>query len=110
VRRLSRVNDETSSVGIETLADRPTLIMLYDTTTPGYTVNGVDNSAASLPRASLWLAGSAGADSVVIDPVHFMHGKVFRVQGLAELKLIALGSPIEHSEGWMRVAIEPVSS
>ena len=55
VRRLSRVNDDTSSVGIETLAETPTLAMLHDTTTPGYTVNGFDNSGASLPHASLWL-------------------------------------------------------
>jgi hypothetical protein len=109
VRRLSRVNDDTSSVGIETLAETPALTMLYDTRSSGYTVNGIDNSGAKLPHPSLWLAGSGGADSLVIDPVHFMPGKVFQVHGTPEPKFIALGSPIEHSEGWLHVAIEPVN-
>ena len=110
VRRLSRVNDDTSSVGIEILAETPTLAMLHVTTTPGYTVNGFDNSGATLPHASLWLAGSAGADSVMIDPVHFTPGKVFQVHGIPERKFISLGKLIEHSEGWMRVIVEPVNS
>jgi len=109
VRRLSRVSDDTSSVGIETLVEKPTLTMLYDTTTPGYTVNGFDNSGVTLPHSALWLAGDAGAGSVIIDPVHFTPGKVFQVHGAPERKLIALGSPLERSEGWMRVAFEPVS-
>ncbi|MBW8327812.1 MAG: hypothetical protein K0M48_01195 [Thiobacillus sp.] len=110
VRRLSRVNDDTSSVGIETLVETPTLAMLYDTATPGYTVNGFDNSGATLPHPGLWLAGSGGTDSVIIDPVHFSPGKVFQVHGVTEHKFIALGNPLERSEGWMRVAVEPVSS
>ena len=110
VRRLSRLNDDSSSVGIETLAEMPTLAMLHETTTPSYTVNGFDNIGASLPHASLWLAGSAGTDSVIIDPVHFMLGKVFQIQGAPERKFIALGNPIERSEGWMRVVVDPVNS
>jgi hypothetical protein len=110
VRRLSRVNDDTSSVGIETLAKTPALTMLYDTRSSGYTVNGVDNSGANLPHPSLWLTGSGGADSLVIDPAHFTPGKVFQVHGTPEPKFIALGSPIERSEGWLHVAIAPVNS
>ena len=111
VRRLSRLNDDTSSVGIETLVETPTLVMLYDTTSSsGYTVNGFDNIDTSLPHASLWLASSAGADSVIIDPVHFMPGKIFQIQGVPEHKFITLGDPIERSEGWMRVAAEPMNS
>jgi len=109
VRRLSRVNDDTSSVGIETLNAPPALAMLHDTSTPGYTVDGYDNTGTSLPHASLWLSDSTGADSVIIDPVHFMPGKVFQVHGVPERKFIALGSPIEHCEGWMRVTAELVS-
>ncbi|MHB1186855.1 hypothetical protein [Thiobacillus sp.] len=106
IRRLSRVDEDTSSIGIEMLAEMPTLAMLYETTTPGYTVNGLDNSGNSLPHPSLWL-GSA-PNSVVIDPVHFTPGKVFEVHGATERKFIALGTPVEHSEGWMRVIAEPV--
>jgi hypothetical protein len=109
VRRLSRLNDDTSSVGIETLAEKPALAMLHDTATPGYTVNGLDNSGASLPHPSLWLEGDR--KTLIIDPIHFTLGKVFQVHGGGqERKFIALGNPIERSEGWTRVLAEPVNS
>ncbi len=108
VRRLSRLSDDTSSVGIETLAEKPTLSMLYATVNSAYTVNGFDNSSASLPHPALWLDGER--KTLILDPIHFMLGKVFQVQGTAERKFIALGNPIERSEGWTRVAVEPVSS
>jgi hypothetical protein len=108
VRRLSRLGDDTSSVGIEIQAETPALAMLHDMSPAGYTVNGYDNSGASLPHPSLWLGG--GADSIILDPVHFTPGKVFEVQGLPERKLVALGNPIERSEGWMRVVVEPVEN
>ena len=66
-------------------------------------------SNASLPHASLWLAGNAGTDSVIIDPVHFMPSQVFQVHGMPERSFIALGNPIEHSKGWMRAIAEPVN-
>lgn len=110
IRRLSRLNDDTSSVGIETLAETPTLAMLNGTAPAGYTVDGLDNSGASLPYSSLWLTNSAGVASVIIDPVHFAPGKVVQIHGVPERKLVALGNPIERSEGWMRVAVEPVNS
>ena len=112
VRRLSRLNDDTSSIGIETLAETPILVMLYDTTTSSsYTVNGVDNSSTSLPHSSLWLASNpGGTDSVIIDPVHYMPGKVFQIHGAPERKFIALGKPIERSEGWIRAIAEAVNS
>ncbi|MGK2951040.1 MAG: hypothetical protein ACSLEZ_01480 [Thiobacillus sp.] len=109
VRRLIRISTDTRSVGIETLNARATLAMLHDTSTPGYTVNGFDNSGANLPHASLWLAGNTGADSVIIDPVHFVPGKVFQVDGVPGRKFIALGSLIERCEGWMRVVAEPAN-
>ena len=107
VRRLSRVNDDTSSVGIETLPEAPTLVMMRDTTPPGYTVNGFDNSGASLPHASLWL--DSAPSSVLIDPIHYAPGKIFEVHGKPEHNFVALGNPIEHSEGWMRVITNPVN-
>ncbi len=110
VRRLSRVDDDTSSVGIETLAETPTLALLHDTTSSGYTVNGVDQSAGR-GHASLWLATSgAGSASMMIDPVHFMPGKVFQIDGAPDHEAIALGRPLERSEGWLHVVVEPVSS
>lgn len=111
VRRLSRLNDDTSSIGIETVVETPELVMLYDTTSSGYTVNGTDNTRNTIPNAALRLANNdTGAISLIIDPVHFMPGKVYAIQGPEERKLIALGAPIERSEGWMRVQTEPVNS
>lgn len=106
VRRLTRINEDTSSIGIQTLAEMPTLAMLHETATPGYTVNGFDNNG--MPHASLWL--DSDPNSIVIDPVHFAPGKVFEVRGAAARTFIALGAPLEHSEGWMRVIAEPVIS
>ncbi len=106
VRRLSRINEDTSSIGIETLAEMPTLAMLYETATPGHAANGFDNNG--MPHPSLWLGSDP--NSIVIDPVHFTPGKVFEVHDATERKFIALGNPLEHSEGWMRVIAEPVIS
>jgi hypothetical protein len=39
-----------------------------------------------------------------------MPGKVFQVYGIPERKFIALDKPIEHSESWIRVIVEPVSN
>jgi len=108
VRRLSRVNSDTSSVGIETLSDLPSLAMLYDTAKLGHAVNGL-NSDAGLPYASLLLAGNDGSHSLILDPVHFLPGKVCQINGVLNLKLISLGKPIEHSEGWIHVATEVVN-
>lgn len=107
VRRMARQNDEVISIGIETLPQTPLLAMLYTTTTAGYTVNGVDNSGATLPHASIWLGDHNGADSIIVDPVHYAPGKIFRVAGVAEREHISLGGPIERSEGWMRVIANP---
>jgi len=108
VRRLSRLNDDTSSVGIETLAEKPVLTMLHDTATSGYTVNGFDNGSTGLPHPGLWLDGDR--KTLILDPIHFGLGKVFRIHGASERRFIALGNPIERSEGWTRVAFEPVNS
>lgn len=110
IRRLARVDDGTSSVGIEILPARPALATLRETTSSGYTVDGHDNVSARPPHLGLWLAGNdRHADSLVIDPMHFMPGKVFQINGAAPHRFISLASPQERSEGWMRVAVEPVA-
>lgn len=108
VRRLSRLGESISSLGIETFATAPALATLYDTTPPSYTVNGFDNSGVGQPHAGLWLAGGPWGGSVIIDPSHYVPGRVFEVHGIAVAAFIALGSPIERSEGWVHVAAEPV--
>lgn len=107
VRRQVRLGESAYSLGIETFAAAPTLTVLYDTTPASYTVNGLDNSRAGQPHAGLWLTGPAGG-SVIIDPAGYMPGRVFEIRGAGEPAFIALGGPIERSEGWVRVATEPV--
>jgi hypothetical protein len=83
--------------------------MLYDTNTTGYVVSELEHSNTNLPNACLWLAGSGTSSSAIIDPVHYLPNKICRVHGAPDQKLITLGNPIEHSEGWIRVAVDPVS-
>lgn len=105
VRRLSRVNNDTSSIGIETLAASPRLVMLYDTTPSGYTVSGQDHGNANLPHSGLLLVGNDEPDSLLIDPVYYLTSKTFRMTGAPHDALIVLGAPVEHSEGWIHVSI-----
>ena len=109
IRRLSRVNSDTSSVGIETLPEQASLTLLYDTNTSGYVVSSQDQSSTNLPHACLLLTGSDRSRSVILDPVHYLPNKVCQVHGGPNQELITLGTPIEHSEGWIRVAIDPIS-
>lgn len=111
IRRLSRLNNESSSVGIETLPGQPSLVMLYDSvSSSGYTVDGFDNTGERLPLASIWLQTDDKSASLVMDPAYFQTGKVLEVQGSPELQYLILGNPLERSEGWIRAEVEPVQS
>jgi cyclic-di-GMP-binding protein len=108
VRRISRVNDDTSAVGVETLPESPALVSLYETMPSGYMVNGLDSKNSAQPHLCLWLAGNNGEpDSLILDPVYFMPAKTVELRGLGQPRLLALGNPLEHSEGWMRVTVVP---
>jgi hypothetical protein len=103
IRRLARINEDNSSVGIEVFAGLPQLAMLHDTGAhEGYTVNGLNNSRA---LASLWLDAADGKPSIVMDPAHFQREKEFEVYGVPGIGTLRLGHPVERSEGWIRVAI-----
>ncbi|MDQ1315743.1 MAG: hypothetical protein QG662_1852 [Pseudomonadota bacterium] len=102
VRRLSRINDDSSSVGIETMMAPPSLVTLFNTAAP--------NPGASQMHSSLWLAGdNSQPESLLIDPLHYKPGETFRIEGIPGRERVAMGIPIERSEGWMRVAIKPVN-
>jgi len=62
---------------------------------------------ACLTRVYGWMATRK---TLILDPIHFGLGKVFRIHGASERRFIALGNPMERSEGWTRVAFEPVNS
>lgn len=102
VRRLSRINDNTSSVGIETMTALPSAAMLSSTASP--------NPGASQMHPCLWLASDdSQSESLWIDPLHYKTGRIFRIHDVPERERVAMGDPIERSEGWMRVAVKPVN-
>ena len=108
VRRISRAHDNTSSVGVETLPESAALVLLYETMPSGHATNGQDSKNSGQPHACLWLAGNRGTpDSILIDPVYFMPAKIVEMRGLDTPRLFVLDTPLEHSEGWMRVAVSP---
>jgi len=110
IRRLSRVGDDSSSIGIDRLPETPLLVMLHEV--PSYSAYIVDDHGhcdAPQPKACLWLE-TPEHNSLILDPVNFAPGKVFQANLDGERRVIALGHPIERSEGWIRVGIEPVRS
>ncbi|MBT9566728.1 MAG: hypothetical protein IV085_00365 [Thiobacillus sp.] len=107
VRRLSRVDSDTSSIGIETLPEAPTLVMLSDTSPSSYTVSGEGHSNASLPHAGLLMTRGNHPDSLILDPVYYLANKTFRITGLSNAPDIVLGTPLEHSEGWIHASVMP---
>ena len=109
VRRLYRLDEESSSVGIEIFAETLHVVTLLDKKEAGYSVAGRDSSG-TLPYACLWLASDEGTATLVMDPVQYQINKVLEVQGIANVAWIALGSPRERGEGWIRVDIEVVES
>ncbi|MCA1926424.1 MAG: hypothetical protein LDL16_09140 [Thiobacillus sp.] len=108
VRRLSRLGDNSSSVGIEIMPMEPRLVMLYDViASSGYKVDGWDNNSATQAKAGLWLE-DASQSSLIIDPVNYAPGKIVHTKIMGERRQLTLGNPTERSEGWIRVSIEPV--
>lgn len=108
VRRLFRLDEESSSVGIETFAETVHIVMLQDKSEASYSVAGRDSSGAALPYASLWLTGADGAASLVIDPAHYHVRQTLQVQGIDNVQWVTLGRAIERGEGWIRVTAEGV--
>ena len=107
VRRLYRLDEESSSVGIETFPETLQLVSLLDKQESGYSIGGRDINGPALPFMSLWLAGEDGRATLIIDPAHYKLGKVLELKGIEDLNWISLGSPVERGEGWMRVEVHP---
>ena len=105
VRRLYRLDEESSSVGIETFPESLQLVSLLDKQEPGYHVGGRDSNGPILPFMSLWLAGQDGRATLIIDPAHYKPGKVLELEGIEGVPWVSLGSPVERGEGWMRVEV-----
>lgn len=111
IRRLARVSEASSAVGIETFPGAPTVVMLRDgAASSGYIVDGVDHAGAQLPVASLWVQTADDAGVLVMDPAFFATGKVVEVQGVPDIRFLLLNKPLERGEGWIRVDAQAVQT
>jgi hypothetical protein len=104
IRRLSRLNEAESSVGIEILRGKPQDIFFYSQQTSVYTVNGLHSRNSGSAMAGL-LFEDEDAPSIVIDPAHYQRKGIVEYRFLQENKNIQMDDPIDHGEGWVRVGI-----
>jgi cyclic-di-GMP-binding protein len=104
VRRLSRLSESESSVGIEILPGKPLDIFLYNQQSSVYTVNGMDTNNGRAAMAGL-LFDDRDDPSIVIDPAHYLRSAILEYRLLQEVKTIQMEDPIDHGEGWIRVRI-----
>jgi hypothetical protein len=108
IRRLTRMNEDNTSVGIEIFDATPQLATLNSLGThEDYIVDGRNHAQA---LSSLWLDAADGKPSIILDPAHFHSKKEFEVHGIAGASKIRLGHPLERSEGWIRVQIDLLKS
>lgn len=105
VRRLYRLDEESSSVGIETFPETLQVVNLLHKKESGYSVGGRDSNGPTVPFTSLWLADEAGRATLIVDPAHYQLHKVLGLEGIADVNWISLGPPVERGEGWMRVEV-----
>jgi hypothetical protein len=106
LRRLSRVNDRESSVGIETFPEEAQAITLYGKgrRSEGYSVDGIDTVGMDLPVAALQLTScEPGKVCLIMDAADYQHKGLLEIRRLKERQPIQLGQPLERGEGWIRV-------
>ena len=104
VRRLSRLSESESSVGIEVLSGKPQDIFLYNQQTSAYTVNGMDAHNGRAAMAGL-LLDDPNAPSIVSDPAHYLRNGILEYRLLHEVKTIQMEDTIDNGEGWIRVRV-----
>jgi hypothetical protein len=106
LRRLTRVNERESSVGIETFPEEAQVVMLYGKgrKSEGYIVNGIDTVGTDLPVAALQLSScEPGKICLILDPADYQHKGILEIRFPKEIQPIQLGQPLERGEGWIRV-------
>jgi hypothetical protein len=104
VRRLSRLSESESSVGIEVLPGKPQDIFLYNQQASVYTVNGMDTHNGRAAMAGL-LLDDPNDPSIVIDPAHYLRNAILEYRLLHEAKTVQMEDTIDNGEGWVRVRV-----
>jgi len=104
VRRLSRLSETSSSVGIEILRGKPLGIFFHTRQASVYTVDGRETQTDHVAMAGL-LFDDQDDPSIIIDPAHYQHSAIHEYRFLQGSKSVQMADPIEHGEGWIRVRI-----
>lgn len=104
VRRLSRLSETNSSVGIEILRGKPLDIFFHTRQASVYTVDGRETQTDHSAMAGL-LFDDQDDPSVIIDPAHYQHSAIHEYRFQQGSKNVQMADPIEHGEGWIRVRI-----
>jgi hypothetical protein len=113
LRRLSRLNENESSVGIETLPEIPGIVMLSGKgrKAEGYSVNGIDTLTSNSSIAAIQLSPcEEGKVHLILDSANYQHHGLMEIQQEEEKHLIQLGQPIERGEGWIRLTADLIGS
>ncbi|MGA7178198.1 MAG: hypothetical protein WBX11_01235 [Thiobacillaceae bacterium] len=106
LRRLSRVNDRETSVGIEAFPEEAQVVLLYGKSrrSEGYSVDGIDTVGLDLPIAAVQLSScEPGKICLIMDPADYQHKGILEIRRPNERQPVQLGQPLERSEGWIRV-------
>ncbi len=108
IRRLSRMNEAESSVGIEIVPGKPLDIQLYGLQASAYTVNGqaAYNANAAMPGL---LFDNEYAPSIVVDPAYYQRKGIIEYRMRQQTRTIQMDDPVDHGEGWIRLGITPLS-
>lgn len=113
LRRLSRISERESAVGLETLPGTPELVILYGKgrQLEGYSVDGVDTVGAELPITAIRLSTcEPGKVCLIMDPADYQHHGLLDFRRMEERQTIRLNKPAERGEGWIRVTADVVAS
>lgn len=104
IRRLSRLSEAESSVGIEILPGKPLDIFFQSQENSSYSVNGagLHNKPGAI---SGLLFDDEYAPSIVVDPAHYQRNGIIEYQLRQESRTVQMADPIDHGEGWIRVGI-----
>ncbi len=112
IRRLARVTNGLSQVGIEILTHEPHLLMLKlqaATSLHGYTVDGIDTTSALLPVPALFISQVNGEHGeIILEAAQYASGRSFEVNLSSHKGVLRLRDVIEKGEGWMRVGVDMV--
>ena len=113
LRRLTRINERESSVGIETFPDTAEVVMLYGKRrkSEGYSVDGVDTVGVELPVSAIRLSSCEPQKfCMIMDPADYIHHGVLEIRRMDERQSVLLSHPAERGEGWIRVEADLVEA